>query len=68
MDLKYTKDSESLDAYFLNNKIPILNDEFRNKCDQELPIEECGKALRQLENNNKLLHILLAWHKQISLW
>ena len=49
--LKYTKDNESLDEYFLNNKIPTLNEELKNICDQELTIEECGKALKQLENN-----------------
>ena len=49
--LKYTKDNESLDEYFLNNKIPTLNEKLKNTCDQELTIEECGKALRQFENN-----------------
>ena len=48
--LKNTND-KLLDEYFLNNNLPKLNDELKNLCEQELTIEECGKALKQLDNN-----------------
>ena len=38
--LKYSTDQISLDEFFLNNKIPKLNDDFRNMCDQELALEQ----------------------------
>ena len=49
--LKCTSDNELLDEYFLKNDIPKLDDELKNMCEQPLTIEECGKALKQLENN-----------------
>ena len=48
--MKYTNDQESLDEYFFNNNLPKLNDELKNLCEQELTIEEYGKALKQLDN------------------
>ena len=49
--LKNTKDQTNYDEYFLSNNIPKLDEELKNLCELELTLEECGKALKQLENN-----------------
>ena len=49
--LKNTKDQTNYDEYILTNNLPKLDEELKNLCELELTLEECGKALKQLENN-----------------
>ena len=50
-EFKNNQDQNPFDKYFLNSNIPKLDKVRKNLCELELTIEECGKALSELENN-----------------